>query len=52
MKDKKKLIPRKYMLYSGETLLATVYSYDIAIQLMQMILRNYHISKINLVTLY
>jgi len=45
-------IPRKYLIYSGETLMASVYSYELALQLMKMIMVNYHISKLNLVTVY
>lgn len=47
-----RLIPRKYMLYAGERLLATVYSYDIALSLMKHIMTSYHIEKINLLAIY
>ena len=45
-------VPRKYMLYAGECLLATVYSYEIALSLMKHLMTSYHIEKINLLAIY
>lgn len=47
-----KLTPTKYLLYAGETLLATVYSYTFACSMIKYFVENTHFSSINLVTVF